>query len=123
MATACLFSTKALLFCVMVAVVKTLKPHLFLHECTQLFPGVVYFERLLPGYKVHHKHVDPREHGCPVRRPRVYDACLRDDFVLGDLGDSKDLDGFHRLFAPTTLNTGVFLQAGEEEASHCATAA
>lgn len=99
----------------MVALVRTLRPQLFLHECTQLFPGVHYFQRLLPHYKVHHKLVDPREHGCPVRRPRVYDGCVLDGLVLGD---SDDLSGFHRLFATTTLNTGVFLQADDEEAPH-----
>jgi hypothetical protein len=104
---------KALLFCVMVAVVRTLKPQLFMHECTQLFPGVAYFQRLLQGYTVHHLKADPRDHGCPVRRPRAYDGCLRNDYVMGD---SNDLQGFYRLLAKTELNAGVFLQAPDSEA-------
>lgn len=92
----------------MVALVITLQPQLFLHECTQLFPGKVYFSRLLKEYAIHHLVVDPREHGCPVRRPRVYDGCVRADWAL-------DMEGFYRLYASTSLDTGVFMTAEQKE--------
>ena len=102
--------TEALLFCVMVSLVITLKPHVFLHECTALFPGKTYFTQLLRGfYEVLHLAVDPREHGCPVRRPRVYDGCVRYDCQI-------DMEGFHHLYASTSLNVGVFMTAEQEEA-------
>ena len=97
----------------MVSLVLTLKPQIFLHECTQLFPGVPYFQRLIGSlYTVHHKIVDPREHGCPVRRSRAYDGCVRNDFTL-----PRGMSDFHRMYASTSLNAGVFLQADEKEAT------
>ena len=60
----------------MVALVLRLRPKVFLHECTALFPGRHYFSRLLRDYEVHHFEVDPRDHGCPARRRRVYDSWL-----------------------------------------------
>ena len=101
---------KAILFAIMVAIVRRVKPKCFMHECTSLFPGVHYFRRLLPEYTVVHFVVDPREHGSPTRRKRVYDLCLRADMDLP--GGSSD---FYRLYASTTTDASVFIGAGDEE--------
>lgn len=103
---------QAILFCILVAVVRELRPHAFLHECTRLFPGVAYFTALLPEYKLHHLGVDPRDHGCPARRSRNYDVCVRPDMCLA--GDG--MVSFHRLFASCKLDVSVFLQGGKDEA-------
>ncbi|CAE7474292.1 unnamed protein product [Symbiodinium microadriaticum] len=100
----------AILFAIMVAIVRRVKPKCFMHECTSLFPGVHYFRRLLPEYTVVHFVVDPREHGSPTRRKRVYDLCLRADMDLP--GGSSD---FYRLYASTTTDASVFIGAGDEE--------
>ena len=95
----------------MVALVLLLMPKAFLHECTSLFPGLHYFRKLLPQFAVHHFQVDPQDHGCPCRRKRVYDCCLRRDMMLE--GDASE---FRRMHARSELDGTVFLRAREHEA-------
>lgn len=107
-----------MLCAVMLAICRRVRPLVFIHECTRLFPFHI-LEKALKGSTDHHLILDPPNHGAPVRRSRSYDAVIKQGWDIR-LGRDHAMADFARLLNKCTLDAGVWLQAPQNEAAGCA---
>lgn len=99
-----------LAFAIAMAVLRSLQPRLFVHECTQTFDATI-FSFLFPKYYVESVVTRPTDFGFPVRRTRLYTLLVREDMKL--LRSPQDL---FRMFISPEMSCSVFFGAEEEEA-------
>ncbi|CAE7210122.1 unnamed protein product [Symbiodinium sp. CCMP2592] len=100
-----------LAFAILLAIVRSTRPALFLHECTASFKWAI-FAKLLPGYDIAQHYTEPLDFGFPVRRHRSYTALVRaSTFQL-----AFPLSEMHRLFISPAVDCRVFLAASRAEA-------
>ena len=104
-----------MLCAVMLAIWRRVRPIVFIHECTRLFPYHI-LEKALKGSTDHHLILDPPNHGAPVRRSRSYDAVIKPGWDI-KLGRDHAMTDFARLLNKCSLDAGVWLQASQEEAA------
>ena len=104
-----------MLCAVMLAICRRVRPIVFIHECTRLFPYHI-LEKALKGSTDHHLILDPPNHGAPVRRSRSYDAVIKPGWDI-KLGREHAMTDFARLLNKCSLDAGVWLQASQEEAA------
>eukprot|EP00434_Breviolum_minutum_P036140 symbB.v1.2.032011.t1/scaffold3771.1/size50609/2 len=102
-----------MLCAVMLAICRRVRPIVFIHECTRLFPYHI-LEKALKGSTDHHLILDPPNHGAPVRRSRSYDAVIKPGWDI-KLGRDHAMTDFARLLNKCSLDAGVWLQASQEE--------
>lgn len=103
------FGDHTVQFSIMIALVRYLRPTLFVHACTKNFQYEILPE-LLNEYTLHHQFVRPGDHGIPARRTRSYAILVRRDYSL-----QFDIDELSRLTIPTNADCGVFGIAPQEE--------
>ena len=97
-------------FAIMVALVRRIRPALFVHECTRTF-GWRIFTKLFPGYTARHLLTDPTDYGFPVKRGRSYTAVLRDTLEL-----RRPVNDIYRLYITPGMDAGCFFAAPDSQA-------